>query len=84
MDIKTKRLIAGSTCALYVFVHIAADKEISRNTKPITMLSGAISVPSTTNNTIVSGGMPDMMSSQDKTFSTRPVELTVGKISAKG
>jgi hypothetical protein len=42
MKSKTKaRLLSGALISLYVGAHIAADKDVPRNTKPITILAQA-------------------------------------------
>jgi hypothetical protein len=78
MESKTKaQLLTGTCVALYLGAYIVADKDPPRNTKPITFLASQVTV--TSSSTIVSGAtapmvMPNMMSSEDKSFSTRQVE----------
>jgi hypothetical protein len=70
MDNKT-RILAGAMVTLYAATHVVADQNIPRNTKPLTFL---VTVTSSTSATFA-GGMPNMMSSEEKGFSTQPVEL---------
>ena len=86
MDSKTKAasFLLGTYITLYVSAHAVADKDVPRNTKHITFL-GQVMVNSSTS-TIASGAvaptggvltwapMPNMMSSEDKSFSTSPAE----------
>jgi hypothetical protein len=68
---ETKTILVGAFVGMYVVTHVVADKDLPRNTKPITFLA---SVTANSSLTMVSGGTSNMMSSEDKSFSTRQVE----------
>lgn len=75
LAMETKTILVGAFLGAHVVTHVVADKDLPHNTKPITFLA---SVTATSSSTIVSGAMtwtmPNMMSSEDKSFSTRQIE----------